>query len=231
VGRVAAGTLVGGSVRRSPIELKDIIAAERTGKPFLVWRAGDGCQQLLLLEPDWWRVTIGRDPAADVSLGWDTEVSRAHALLERVGQGWTLVDDGLSRHGSYVNGTRVLSRRRLADRDRLCFGVTEITYRDPQGACGDSTASVDAAVPRVPLSPMQRRILIALCRPVHESHSATPATNRQIADEVFLTVDAVKAHLRVLFDRYGLSDLPQNEKRGRLVAAVVVSGVIAVREF
>jgi DNA-binding NarL/FixJ family response regulator len=70
-----------------------------------------------------------------------------------------------------------------------------------------------------------------LCRPLHESASATPATNRQIAQEVYLTVDAVKAHLRVLFERYGLSQLPQNEKRARLVAAVLDAGVLLPRDF
>ena len=78
---------------------------------------------------------------------------------------------------------------------------------------------------------MQRKVLIALFRPVHESDSAIPATNRQIAEDVYLTIDAVKAHLRVLFERYGLSQLPQNEKRTRLVAAVLDSGALAPRDF
>jgi DNA-binding NarL/FixJ family response regulator len=74
---------------------------------------------------------------------------------------------------------------------------------------------------------MQRRVLVALCRPVQEREAATPATNREIADEVFLSVDAVKAHLRVLFERFGLGGLPQNEKRARLAASVLVSGVLS----
>ena len=49
------------------------------------------------------------------------------------------------------------------------------------------------------------------------SQYATPATNKQIADEVFLSVDAVKGHLRTLFERFELGDLPQNQKRLRLV--------------
>ena len=62
-------------------------------------------------------------------------------------------------------------------------------------------------------------------------NTATPATNRQIADEVFLSVDAVNAHLRVLFDRSGLSDLPQNEKRARLAAMILASGALTPRDF
>ena len=217
-------------VQQTPSELKEVIAAERTGFPFLVWRTQDGGQQLLLLNQANWRVTIGRDPAADVPLPWDAEVSRTHALLEQVGRGWTLVDDGLSRNGSFVNGHRVVGRRRLADKDNLVFGATSVTYRETSGGITQTASAIDTPA-AIPLSPMQRKVLIALVRPVHESASATPATNRQIAEEVFLTVDAVKAHLRVLFERYGLSELPQNEKRARLVATVLDAGVLLPRDF
>jgi pSer/pThr/pTyr-binding forkhead associated (FHA) protein len=220
----------GPRVQQSPAELKEIIAAERTGRPFLVWRTDDGTQRLLMLEPERWRVTIGRDAAADIPLAWDAEVSRSHALLEQMGRGWTLVDDGLSRNGSFVNGARVLGRRRLRDKDRLVVGNTTLTYRETAGGTTQTASAIDTPS-SIPLSPMQRKVLIALCRPVHESASATSATNRQIAEEVFLTVDAVKAHLRVLFERYGLSQLPQNEKRARLVAAVLDAGVLAPRDF
>jgi hypothetical protein len=216
---------------RSPAELKDVIVAERTGYPFLVWRDGGGLQQILTLGPTTWRVTIGRDPEADVSLDGDAEVSRAHALIERVGQEWTFVDDGLSRNGSFINQTRALGRRRLVDHDRIACGNSEILFREPVMKTGDSTVSSRDLAPILPLSPMQRKVLLALCRPVHASDTATPATNRQISEEVHLTVDAVKAHLRVLFERYGLGALPQNEKRARLVATVLVSGVLTSREF
>jgi hypothetical protein len=216
---------------RSPAELKDVIAAERIGHPFLVWRDTAGHQQILPLGPATWRVTIGRDPEADVSLEGDAEVSRAHALIERVGQEWTFVDDGLSRNGSFINQTRALGRRRLVDHDRISCGNSEIVFREPVVKTGDSTVSSRDLAPVLPLSPMQRKVLIALCRPVQASDAATPATNRQISEEVHLTVDAVKAHLRLLFERYGLGALPQNEKRARLVATVLLSGVLTAREF
>jgi hypothetical protein len=217
-------------VQQTPAELKEVIAAERTGHPFVVWRAEDGEQRMLLLDQPRWRVTIGRDPTADVSLPWDAEVSRGHALLEQVGRGWTLVDDGLSRNGSFVNGTRVIGRRRLRDKDRMVFGATPVTYRETSGGTTQTASAIDSPA-AISLSPMQRKVLIALCRPVHASASATPATNRQIAEEVYLTVDAVKAHLRVLFERYGVSQLPQNEKRARLVTLVLEAGALAPRDF
>ena len=46
-----------------------------------------------------------------------------------------------------------------------------------------------------------------------------------------LSVDAVKAHLRGLFERFGLEDLPQNQKRGRLAATALVSGLVTPRDF
>jgi DNA-binding NarL/FixJ family response regulator len=141
-----------------------------------------------------------------------------------------LIDDGLSRNGSFVNGARVVGRRRLADKDRLVVGATQVTYRETSGGTTQTASAIDAPS-AIPLTPMQRKVLIALCRPVQDSASATPATNRQISEDVFLTVDAVKAHLRVLFDRYGLSQLPQNEKRARLVALVLEAGVLVPRDF
>jgi hypothetical protein len=216
----------------SPRDLKALIEAERVGLPFIHWRDGTGEQQIMTLEEERARVTVGRREQSDSPLTWDSEVSRAHALLEPVGGEWTLVDDGLSRNGSFVNGGRVHGRQRLHDRDRMCFGNTHVVYREPAGAAGStSTARASGAPSSVHLSETQRRVLIALCRPVIESGSSSPATNPQIATEVFLSVDAVKAHLRVLFDRFQLGELPQNEKRGRLVAIVLSSGVLARHDF
>ncbi len=220
-----------GPAARTGGELQRVLAAERSGEPFLQWRAEDGELRLTLLAGNAWRVTIGRAEDSGVPLPGDSQVSRTHAILEQVGDGWTLVDDGLSRNGSFVNAVRVLGRQRLADSDRLCVGATELIYRDRAAGESQLTASVHDSPASLTLSPMQRRVLIALCRPVHDSESATPATNREVATEVFLSVDAVKAHLRVLFERFGVSELPQNEKRARLVASALVAGVISPREF
>jgi hypothetical protein len=216
----------------SPAELKALIEAERTGTPFVYWRDGEREQRILMLPYERSRVMIGRREQADVPLKWDLEVSRAHALLEPVGEEWTLVDDGLSRNGSFVNGGRVHGRHRLHDRDRMCFGQTYVVYRQPVGAEeSDSTARAPGSPNSVPLSEIQRKVLIALCRPMIDSSSATPATNPRIAAEVFLSVDAVKAQLRVLFDRFGVGDLPQNEKRSRLVSIVLGAGLLAAHDF
>ena len=71
-----------------------------------------------------------------------------------------------------------------------------------------------------------------LCRPFKDTAGfATPASNREIAQEVFLGVDAVKMHLRILFKRFQIGDLPQNQKRARLVECAFQWGLISERDL
>ncbi len=215
-----------------PRHLKERIEAERTGIPFLYWLDDDGEQHILMLGPERIRVTIGRREQSDVSLSWDGEVSRAHALLEPVDGQWTLIDDGMALNGSFVNGSRIHGRHRLEDKDHMYFGQTRVVYRVPGGEHGSqSTARALESPASIPLTETQRKLVIALCRPMVESSSATPATNPQIAAEVHLSVDAVKAQMRHLFDRFELGGLPQNEKRHQLVAIVLGSGLLARHDF
>src|SRR4051794_32672604 len=212
----------------SPADVKARLDAERRGGPFLLYRDGAGAQVIVPLTGP---VTVGRRAERDVALPWDTEVSRLHAQLEPVGSDWIVVDDGLSRNGTYVNGERVNGRRRLKDGDRIVFGETPLVFRAPADAEAESTAAIKVGVPTIPLSESQRKVLVALCRPLKDSAYAAPATNKAIAEEIHLSVDAVKAHLRVLFERYGLDDLPQNQKRARLAAVALVNGVVKQHEF
>ena len=213
-------------------ELKERIEAERSGEPFLVWRDADGKQLLRELRPEAARLTVGRSETADVPLAFDSEVSRLHAELERLGDDWTLADDGLSRNGSFVNGERVVGRRRLRDGDILRFGSTLALFRSPaQEAAGETTVARDRP-DAASVTETQRRVLVALCRPFREgSEFASPASNKEIAEEVFLSVEAVKANLRALFERFEVGDLPQNKKRIRLAELAMRSGVVSPRDL
>jgi hypothetical protein len=214
----------------TPAEIQARLAAERAGTSFLLYRDGDGRQMIIELGTAT-RVMIGRRPDNDVPLPWDAEVSRVHAQLEPVGRDWAVIDDGLSRNGTYVNGERITGRRRLRDGDRLCFGETPVLFRAPASEGSVSTAVVGLQQGTIPLTDIQRKVLVALCRPLKDSAYATPASNREIAAEVHLSVDAVKAHLRVIFERLGLDDLPQNQKRARLAAVALVNGLVRQHEF
>jgi pSer/pThr/pTyr-binding forkhead associated (FHA) protein len=210
-------------------ELKDRLDAERRGTPFLVLRDPEGGQVIRELAED--RLAVGRSEDASLRLADDPEVSSLHAELERIGGNWVLVDDGLSRNGSFVNGERVSGRRRLRDGDALRFGQTSVVFRSPGSPVAETVAAGDTP-DAASITDTQRRILVALCRPYREgSDFATPAANRQIAEEVFLSVDAVKAHLRTLFEKFDVGDLPQNQKRVRLAELALRSGVISPRDL
>jgi pSer/pThr/pTyr-binding forkhead associated (FHA) protein len=215
----------------TPAELRERIEAERRGDPFLVYRAGDGGQRLVVLEAERGRATIGRSPGNDVALEWDTEVSRLHAELERLGDEWTVADDGLSTNGSYVNGQRISGRHRLRDGDVIRVGQTPIAYRVPENAESRPTVVAGTHAGPPSLTPAQRAVLVALVRPYREGELATPATNGEIAKELFLSVDAVKAHLRTLFGLFGLEHLPQNQKRSVLALTALREGVVTRREL
>jgi FHA domain len=213
-------------------ELKERIDAERSGQPFLVYRDESNQQRLVSLEPDRDHVSVGRRDSSDLVLDWDEQVSRLHAQFERVEQDWTVVDDGLSRNGTFVNGERLSGRRRLSDGDSLRFGGTTMIFRSPQVDEQAGTAVASQIPTAVDLSTTQRRVLVALCRPYKEGTAfATPATNQQVADELFLSVDAVKTHLRVLFAKFGIEQLPQNQKRIRLVERAFYAGLITERDL
>jgi hypothetical protein len=85
--------------------------------------------------------------------------------------------------------------------------------------------------PTRPLSETQRKVLIALCRPLRESPFAAPATNRDIARELYVGVDAVKAHMRALSERFGLEELPPNEKRARIAGLALETGLVSPRDL
>ena len=222
-----------GPIGASPPSAADLqarIEAERRGLPFLICRNHTG-ERLLELAAGVERVTVGRGEEVDIDLD-DGQVSRLHAEIERIGGEWTVSDDGLSRNGSFLNGDRVSGRRRLADGDVLGFGDSEVIFRSPVPAPGEATAAAPDRPEAAQLTQTQRKVLIALCRPFREGSSyATPATNQQVADEVFLSLDAVKGHLRTLFEKFAVGDLPQNQKRVRLVELALKSGAISMRDL
>ncbi|MEA2312542.1 MAG: hypothetical protein QOE28_2510, partial [Solirubrobacteraceae bacterium] len=173
----------------SPKELRERIAAERAGTPFLLYRDGDGAQVIADLGDRGDRITIGRRPSNDVPLDWDSEVSRLHAALERAGEEWVIADDGLSHNGTYVGGARVTGRRRLRDGDVITIGGTSIAFCSPSDGSA-SSPTVPSAGPHFAelLTPAQRRTLVALCRPMADPSFAVPATNQEIADELVVSV-------------------------------------------
>jgi pSer/pThr/pTyr-binding forkhead associated (FHA) protein len=216
----------------SPVELKQQLDADRRGKPYLLFRDAEGVQQIVVLrEESVQAASIGRAPTCDVCLAWDEKVSRVHAQLERIGEDWAVVDDGLSRNGTFVNGDRLTGRHLLHDGDLMRFGRTQVAFRAPERGI-TATVIGDRSVAPPALSEAQRRVLVALCRPYRAGAAyATPATNKQIADDLVLSVEAVKTHLRTLFQRFDIEELAQNSKRARLVELAFETGAVTPRDL
>lgn len=216
----------------SPVELKERVEIERRGRPFLLYRDGGGHQRIVVLDDEGDRLTVGRRPSNAVGLGWDVNVSRVHAQIERVGDAWTVADDGLSRNGSWVNRDRLVGRRRLIDGDVMRFGDTMIAYVEPARGESRVTSEQDETALSANVTDAQRRVLVALCRPYKDAGGyAAPASNKQIADELCIGVDAVKTHMRALFYAFGVGHLAQNQKRARLVERAFRTGFVTEREL
>jgi pSer/pThr/pTyr-binding forkhead associated (FHA) protein len=220
------GTL--GLHSRTPAELKAVIAAQRAGTAFLEYRDGDDEQRIVALGPERERLSVGRLAGCEVALTWDSEVSRAHALLEQAGGAWTVEDRG-SSNGTLVNAARINGPHVLRDGDIVRIGRTQLIFH----AAGDddlrrTTPAIDRVVPNPTDS--QRKVLVELCRPALE-RGAGAASNREIAAALFVSVETVKTHMRALFDAFEVGDVPQYHKRTELVRRALETGLVSVHDL
>src|SRR4051812_31452536 len=206
----------------SATELQARLAAERAALPFVELRDGDGVQPLVPLTDA--GLTIGRTPASGLALTWDAQVSRSHASIEAIDGVWTVLDDGRSTNGTFVNEERVQGRRTLHHLDVIRAGATRMRFHDPGEGDGLMT-EVSAGIVTPALTAAQRRVLVALCRPAEG-----PASNEEIADELTISIDTVKTHMRALFDAFDLGASPPYRKRFELVRLAVDAGLVAPRE-
>ena len=150
-------------------------------------------------------------------------------MLDRIGDEWTLVDDGSSRNGSFVNGQRVHGRQRLRDGDLVRVGDTLIAFRAARERERPASAdTVPAIASPIVVSTAQRRVLVALCRPFADAGFAALPSNADIAEELFLSAETVKSHLHALFQAFDLDEVPPQQKRARLAATALEHGVVTL---
>ncbi len=70
-------------------------------------------------------ITIGRDPAADITIPIES-VSRVHAIITRAGDDM-IIEDQASTNGVFVNAVRV-GRKALANGDEVLIGDSQFRY-------------------------------------------------------------------------------------------------------
>ena len=153
-------------------------------------------------------------------------MSRSHASIECIDGVWTVLDDGRSTNGTFVNEERVQGRRTLRHLDVIRVGATRLRFHDPSEAGADSKLTEVASRVAVPtLTPAQLRVLAALCRPADG-----PASNEEIAEELTVSIDTVKTHMRALFDAFHLQSSAPYRKRFELVRLAVEAGLVSPPE-
>ncbi len=166
--------------------------------------------------------TVGRGNAVDVRLG-DPSVSRLHAEIIRRGPYTYVVDLGLSRNGTRVNG-RPIARRVLEDGDVVSFGAARCRV----GGIPHEDIAPEVELRRSAAPELTRReldVLTSLCRPALSDEAfVAPATAREIAADLVVTEAAVKQHLLRLYQKFRIPEGPN--RRTRLANEVVALGLV-----
>ena len=201
-------------------------AAEEAGTPFLVYRDGEGAQQIVTLDDAAPRITLGRRGEADVRLPWDGEVSRLHAELVPTAGEWTIADDGLSQNGTLVNEMPVIGRRRLRDGDLIRIGQTVLTFCAPRET-GPVTLAPGKLTSALTFSESQQRILAALCRPLRDKRSNEPATDEAIAAAIGEPVELVASEIDHFVRTFGIGEMPAAERRAELALLALRAGLVS----
>lgn len=167
-------------------------------------------------------VTIGRDASSDLQLP-SPAVSREHARLT-VRDGRWYVEDRGSFNGTFLNGTRVQPGTPLPLRhaDRIGVGSETVLFSWPaQLEDSDRTETLEQVTPAASaqLSTFQRQVVQCLCGPWLAGASLeTLPSNEQIAAQLGTpgATGTVKAALRRIYAKAGLSDQPAHAKRRAL---------------
>ncbi|MGH3322139.1 MAG: FHA domain-containing protein [Streptosporangiaceae bacterium] len=166
--------------------------------------------------------TVGRGRGVDVRLG-DPSVSLLHAELIRRGPYVYVVDLGLSRNGTRVNG-RPVARRVLSEGDVLSFG----TARTRVGGLVREEVEPTVELRRAAAPELTRReidVLTSLCRPALTDEAfVAPATAKEIARDLVVTEAAVKQHLLRLYQKFRIPE--GSNRRTRLANEVIALGIV-----
>ena len=162
--------------------------------------SGVAIPELVPLEAS--RTTLGRADVNDVRLSHAT-VSELHAVVERYGVWFVLRDLG-SSNGTFVNNERLAGEYRLRSGDEVRLGEARLTFRTEGVPTTEGTQASDGPPD---LTPRERDVLVALCRPMLDRAAFTqPASIRQVASELVVSEAAVKFHLANLYDKFDLRD-------------------------
>jgi DNA-binding CsgD family transcriptional regulator len=166
-------------------------------------------------------VLVGRAPTCQLRLA-DPAVSRRHVLLTPVHDTWIAEDLSQGSRTQLERGGQrhtLRQRQALSDGDRLHIGATVLAFKDAGQPALDETRP-GGLVDRVDLRDRERDVLNVLCRPVIED-AGPPASNTEIAAELFLSVEGVRSNLKSLYRKFGITSGTSEQRRARLVQRAI----------
>jgi hypothetical protein len=164
---------------------------------------------------------IGRDAGCEVHLP-ERSVSREHAAIHHGSFGRWYVEDLGSRNGTYLDKTRLVAGTRAWLRDGCQLDIATVRLAvslPPDATDAESTTSMELPdlAPSVALSPYQLQVVQHLAAPWLAADEE-PASNAAIAQALGTpaATEAVKAALRRIYVKVGLSGAPDAGKRRAL---------------
>jgi hypothetical protein len=166
--------------------------------------------------------TMGRDPCNALVIEAKT-VSRLHARIFEEDGRWFVEDRG-SANGTLVNGQRIPPHTPVHVRhaDRIQVGPQAFVISNPAEAADPNRTEPGPELPAVPergLSVLQQRVVQILCEEwIRDGTLDRLPSNEEIARRLGTPGAArtVKAALRRVYAKAGVSGLPAQEKRRAL---------------
>lgn len=138
------------------------------------------------------RTTLGRHPSNSLRLV-DREVSKEHAVIERVGADFILKDLG-SSNGTFVNGRRI-QELKLRDGDTITVGTSKLVFHS-----GEAAPVVPAAAPGVTVVANTVSVPAVLAQMDQVPNDFRPV--EQISDAEVLRRDYEKLRIAYEFHRH-----------------------------
>ena len=80
---------------------------------------------------------------------------------------------------------------------------------------------------RIELREREQDVLNELCKPVLES-AGPPASNVEIADALFLSLDGVRSNLKSLYRKFGIRSGTPDQRRAQLVQRAIDEVYISI---
>lgn len=161
-------------------------------------------------------ITIGRDPNSDILIN-DAEISRRHAVIKLVPEGYTIEDLG-STNGTIINGQRIIGPHLLRAGEMINLGENIALIFEPQQTFDpDATiASVQLHQPQTPPYPPGKPVQV---------HSSFPTGSPSYG----AGIPAVQVPVtRPVPEEFPADVLPQEVDTGTVMPTRSISLLIAV---